>query len=99
MRLLCVVSLLLGLGNAVASGITNDVRVISLFADVRMLIGDEAGELLAMASVRPGLAWRPQCALNTTCGSTRLALRAGSHAARSAVPITNSAATPHSLRS
>ena len=31
---------------------------ISLFADGRMLIGGEAGELLALAPVRAGIAWR-----------------------------------------
>jgi hypothetical protein len=52
--------------------VTNDVRAIffgggihvplrervSLFADGRMMIGAEAGELLAVAPVRVGVAWR-----------------------------------------
>lgn len=52
--------------------VTNDVRAIffgggvhvpikervSLFADGRMMIGAEAGELLAVAPIRAGLAWR-----------------------------------------
>ena len=52
--------------------VTNDVRAIffgggihvplqerlSLFADGRMMIGAEAGELLAVAPIRAGVAWR-----------------------------------------
>lgn len=52
--------------------VTNDVRAIffgggihvplrdrvSLFADGRMMIGAEAGELLAVAPIRAGIAWR-----------------------------------------
>ena len=52
--------------------VTNDARVIfygggvhvpvrarlNVFADVRMMIGDEAGELLAIAPLRAGLTWR-----------------------------------------
>jgi hypothetical protein len=52
--------------------VTNDVRVvffgggiqvpvqrrISLFADGRMMLGAEAGELLAVAPIRAGVAWR-----------------------------------------
>ena len=52
--------------------VTNDVRFVSfggglhvplrdrlsVFGDVRMLIGAEAGELLALVPVRAGLAWR-----------------------------------------
>jgi hypothetical protein len=52
--------------------VTNDVRFmffgggvhvplrerLSVFGDARMLIGTEGGELLAMAPVRVGLAWR-----------------------------------------
>jgi hypothetical protein len=52
--------------------VTNDVRAmffgggihvplkagVSLFADGRMLIGAEAGELLAVAPIRAGVAWR-----------------------------------------
>lgn len=52
--------------------VTNDVRAIffgggihvplkariSLFADGRMMIGEEAGELLAVAPIRAGVAWR-----------------------------------------
>jgi hypothetical protein len=52
--------------------VTNDVRALifgggihvpmkkrlSLFADARMMIGAEAGELLAVAPVRGGVAWR-----------------------------------------
>jgi hypothetical protein len=52
--------------------VTNDVRAIffgggihvplkeriSLFADGRMMVGTEAGELLAVAPLRAGLAWR-----------------------------------------
>jgi hypothetical protein len=53
-------------------GVTNDARFVffgggvhvpvrerlSLFGDARMLVGNEAGELLAMAPVRVGIAWR-----------------------------------------
>ena len=52
--------------------VTNDVRAvffgggihvplkerISLFADGRMMLGTEAGELLAVAPIRAGIAWR-----------------------------------------
>ena len=52
--------------------VTNDVRAIffgggihvplkervSLFADARMMVGAEAGELLAVAPIRAGVAWR-----------------------------------------
>ena len=52
--------------------VTNDVRAIffgggihvpvkervSLFADGRMMVGSEAGELLAVAPIRAGIAWR-----------------------------------------
>jgi len=52
--------------------VTNDARAIffgggihvplkeriSLFADGRMMIGAEAGELLAVAPIRAGVAWR-----------------------------------------
>ena len=52
--------------------VTNDVRFmffgggvhvplrerLSLFGDARMLIGGEAGELLAIVPVRVGIAWR-----------------------------------------
>ena len=31
---------------------------LSLFADARMMVGAEAGELLAVAPLRAGLAWR-----------------------------------------
>jgi hypothetical protein len=31
---------------------------VSLFADGRMMIGAEAGELLAVAPIRAGVAWR-----------------------------------------
>jgi hypothetical protein len=31
---------------------------ISVFGDVRMIVGGEAGELLAIAPVRAGVAWR-----------------------------------------
>ena len=31
---------------------------LSIFADARMIVGAEAGELLAIAPVRAGLAWR-----------------------------------------
>ena len=55
-----------------ADPVTNDVRAIffgggiyvplqkrlSLFADGRMMIGAEAGELLAVAPIRAGVAWR-----------------------------------------
>jgi hypothetical protein len=54
------------------SPVTNDVRAVffgggihvpikdrfSLFADGRMMLGAEAGELLAVAPVRAGVAWR-----------------------------------------
>ena len=32
--------------------------LVSLFADGRMMIGAEAGELLAVAPIRAGVAWR-----------------------------------------
>lgn len=52
--------------------VTNDVRALffgggihvpldkglNLFADGRMMIGEEAGELLAVAPIRAGIAWR-----------------------------------------
>ncbi len=52
--------------------VTNDVRAfffgggiqmplqsqVSLFADGRMMLGDERGELLAVAPIRAGVAWR-----------------------------------------
>ena len=52
--------------------VTNNVRVaffgggihvlvrerLSVFADARLTLGDEAGELLAMAPLRAGLTWR-----------------------------------------
>ena len=52
--------------------VTNNVRAIffgggihvplkervSLFADARMMVGAEAGELLAVAPIRAGVAWR-----------------------------------------
>ena len=31
---------------------------LGLFADVRMMLGDEANELLAVAPLRAGLSWR-----------------------------------------
>jgi hypothetical protein len=54
------------------NAVTNDVRAVffgggihvplkarlNLFADARMMLGAEAGELLAVAPIRAGLAWR-----------------------------------------
>ena len=31
---------------------------LSIFADARMMVGEDAGELLAIAPLRAGLAWR-----------------------------------------
>jgi hypothetical protein len=58
--------------DAFPNPVTNDIRAVffgggvqvplqtglSLFADGRMMLGSEAGELLAVAPIRAGVAWR-----------------------------------------